>query len=412
MFLSISNRALLQGVVASALVMAGTSACSRSDRTESGSDNSAVMQDTMTTTPGAGTATGTGFESDTAGTTGTTPESGAAIGDTAPAQIQQDAPRAATAAPSAESQDTALEGDSVAAGYRPMQPDTLTVPESDSARVTEDTSGISADTSGISADTSGISADTSVSLVADTASIAVGVDTAADTSAMISDTATIAVDTSADISDTSWAEMARDTTTTADQIDTTAAAASGEVAVQATADTGWADTAGDTTEAGVSGNISVGAVETADSAGPIRPAEDSTELLGEVTTNDAGEVAVADTLESDRIRPPEDSTELHGNAISDETADEREFEAGEREVVSASESRTDEVGAAALAGTVTGAEAVALLTRQGASCIVVDPETNEAVRWDMSRTPITLNPCGLGSMNLTKVRTAGSGLQE
>ena len=40
---------------------------------------------------------------------------------------------------------------------------------------------------------------------------------------------------------------------------------------------------------------------------------------------------------------------------------------------------------------------------------MVDPEENEAVRWDMSSTPVTLNPCGLGSMNLSKIWTAGQG---
>ncbi len=60
-----------------------------------------------------------------------------------------------------------------------------------------------------------------------------------------------------------------------------------------------------------------------------------------------------------------------------------------------------------MGGTLTGAEAVGLMTRQGVQCSVVDPESDEAVRWDMASTPVTLNPCGLGSMNLSKVWTEG-----
>jgi hypothetical protein len=58
-----------------------------------------------------------------------------------------------------------------------------------------------------------------------------------------------------------------------------------------------------------------------------------------------------------------------------------------------------------MGGTVTGADAVAMMTRGGERCNVVDPEADEEVRWDMSSTPSTLNPCGLGSMNLSKVWT-------
>ena len=84
-----------------------------------------------------------------------------------------------------------------------------------------------------------------------------------------------------------------------------------------------------------------------------------------------------------------------------------ESEARDRETRVASEDRTDAVGAAAIDGTVTGDNAVAMMTRQGEQCTVVDPESDREVRWDMSSTPATLNPCGLGSMNLSKVWTAG-----
>ena len=172
-------------------------------------------------------------------------------------------------------------------------------------------------------------------------------------------------------------------------------------------------------------------------AGRVRPIEDSTETMGQVTT-DTGSVADrADSVTADaavaargddttgnagRIRPPEDSTELQGNVSSAEsagvnaadTADEapvspeaREFDTKDRETEVASETQAEAAGAAAVGGTVTGSDAVAMMTRQGEQCNVVDPESDEEVRWDMSSTPATLNPCGLGSMNLSKVWTSG-----
>jgi hypothetical protein len=284
------------------------------------------------------------------------------------------------------------------------------VNESDSARVTEDTS-----------ETSLNQADTSA------------VETAG--AALPSDTAT--QDTVA-----GYAEMARDTSSGADQIDT-AAVASAETAgtIQARADTAQAVDTAVTATSDTAANAGVGTEvgDTTLNAGRVRPVEDSTEILGQVTTNTtdiaveaadsaeaAGDAAIAargadTTGNAGRIRPPEDSTELQGNVSSAEsagvnaadTADEapvapesREAEVSDRETQVASETRT-ETGAAALGGTVTGAEAVAMMTRQGERCNVVDPESDEEVRWDMASTPVTLNPCGLGSMNLSKVWTAG-----
>jgi hypothetical protein len=186
--------------------------------------------------------------------------------------------------------------------------------------------------------------------------------------------------------------------------------------------------------ADTTGNAATGAdvADTTMNAGRVRPIEDSTETMGQVTTDSANVAASVDTAAGDaaiaargadttgnagRIRPPEDSTEMQGNVSSAEsagvnaadTADEApvaaEAEAENRETEVASEDRTEAVGAAAMGGMVTGADAVAMMTRQGEQCTVVDPESDEEVRWDMSSTPSTLNPCGLGSMNLSKVWT-------
>jgi len=198
-------------------------------------------------------------------------------------------------------------------------------------------------------------------------------DTASTEMASAADT-TASAEVSADTTAAGYAEMARDTSTVADQADT-AGTPSVDVALQASTDTSAQANADVSAEAGV---------------------------------------AVADTTgNAGRIRPPEDSTEILGaDEAVDETADEQVVRPDERETVAASETRTDQVGAAAIGGNVTGAEAVALMSREGVRCVVVYPEGNEAVRWDMSNTPVALNPCGMGSMILSRMWTAGSGGQE
>jgi hypothetical protein len=291
----VSNRALLRGMLAAAVVLTGT-ACSRpdrSDRSQSGSDTSAAMlpdSSSNTAQPSSGGAA-TGSVSDTA-TTSAQSDSLAQPSTSA----QSNTPRAETTAPS----------DKDAAGYRPMERDTTNIPDqqSDSVRVTADTT----ETSSGPADTSSI----------EMAGAAAG-----------------------------NSEMARDTSTVAEQADT-AAAPSGDVVLQTPVDTSSQAEAEVSPEAGVA-------------------IADSTEILG-------------------------------ANEAADETADEQVVRPEDRETVAASEAPADEVGAAAIGGNVTGAEAVALMDRAGVRCAVVDPEANEAVRWDMSSTPVMLNPCGMGSM--------------
>lgn len=92
--------------------------------------------------------------------------------------------------------------------------------------------------------------------------------------------------------------------------------------------------------------------------------------------------------------------------LANETADEQIVTSDDPEVA-ASETQPEEVGAAAIGGEVTGTEAVAVMRREGVRCALVNSEANEAARWDMSSTPVTLNPCGMGSMNLSRIWTAG-----
>jgi hypothetical protein len=178
--------------------------------------------------------------------------------------------------------------------------------------------------------------------------------------------------------------MARDTSTVADQADT-AATPSGDVALQTATDTNAQ------AEPDVSPEIGVAvadSADTTDSAGRIRPTEDSTEIAA-LTTDSTNGTEITTTDEA-----------------VDETADEQIINPEDQETVVASETPTDdEVGAAAVAGNVTGADAVALLSRAGVRCGLVNAEANEAVRWDMSSTPVGLNPCGMGSMVPSRIWT-------
>jgi hypothetical protein len=503
-YFQISNRALLQNLVASALVLAGATACSRSDRTESGSSSGAATTQDTAMTSGSQTSTGTGRDSSTMNSRDTTIsggiQTGASTSDTVPAGVQSNKPRSKTGTTAAERGETMGREDTASAGY-PATPRDTAPGHSDSARVTKDTSETSLNT--------------------DTSSV---------------EMAGATQDTSADTSAAGYSEMARDTTTTADQMDTTQASADTGAALQAKVDTATAETQVAVSDSGAAieakvdtsssnngrvgaavgavagaaavgsrgsettdnsgrvrptenqaevngqvttdnanaasdttaGSAAVGArgADTTENAGRIRPPEDSTEMVGSVNAADsasaqaadtssggragavvgavAGAAAVgsrgsettdnsghvrptenqaevngqvttdnanatsdaaaanaavgargADTTENaGRIRPPEDSTEVAGNVNAADTADEAPVTDGR-----------DNVGAASMGGTVTGEEAIAMMTRSGTRCRSVDFEADEAVRWDMSSTPSTLNPCGLGSMVLSKIES-------
>jgi hypothetical protein len=386
MLLSIFNRALLQGIMASAVVLAGATACSRSDRDDTAGDNSAaVLPDT------------TGVATDTGTTTG-------AISDTASATAPSNAPRARTAPAGSDSVQSGNKEEEAAAGYREMDRDTATTPsEPDSARVNADTSETSLNTGdSASVETAGAApvTDTTPAAVAiDERAVAVDSANAADTSA-----AELAV--TSDTAAAGYAKMARDTATgTPEQADT---------ALQAEADVVEADTAVIHARVDTTAEVPTEvAIETSPDTVTVVGDSSSVDKPGPRAKEDTISIK-ADSLaqhhDADRVRPPEDSTEILGNVTGDETADEADVSQDEQETVAASEApgekpTTDEVGAAAIGGNVTGVDAVSLLTRQGEQCIVVDPESNERVRWDMSSTPATLNPCGLGSMNLSKIWT-------
>jgi hypothetical protein len=204
----------------------------------------------------------------------------------------------------------------------------------------------------------GMERDSSVSAAApDTTSpemAGTGAATPLDSAGVTSDYALTADTTSA-----GYSQMARDTSSAAGRGDTAA------VAVADTTTPAESDTAGIKAQMDTTHTDTL-AVATADSASAR-------------SEQASAQVANADTLQdnSGRIRPPEDSTS--------------------REVP------TDAAGAAPMGNAVTGIDAVSLMTRAGARCVVKDDSSD--VWWDMTDSPAGLNPCGTGTMTLSLVRT-------
>jgi hypothetical protein len=186
---------------------------------------------------------------------------------------------------------------------------------------------------------------------------------------------------SADTSGTASSEMARDTSTALAQTDTS-------VQVQVDTTTQAADT---------------GSVTPADTGVTVQAQMDTT------TVDQQTEVAAqvnADTVatEADRVRPPEDSTEMLGNVTTEEDRAKNEAETPADQAPAAA------AGAQVSGGMVTGAAAVAQVTREGRRCTVVqsgesEGESEEDIRWDLAGSPATMNPCGTGTMTLPRIQT-------
>lgn len=381
MNLSMHNPALLRGILAGTVVLSGLSACSRSDRADSGRD---------TTQSASMTPSDTGLGAST--TQAPAEPATQPTGDTATATARAEAPRQRIKPSARKSRQ----------GYREMNRDTSAVPSNPVDLPRADTASAemagAADTSATGSDNSSDSAATAgdQALTADTA-VAGYSEMARDTSSSVAlgDTAAAAITdtTSPAQPDTAAAQAQADTATVTAQADTGAS-------IQVETDTTVAQVNADTTADSVSSQGDQAAAEAVtadtlqDNAGRIRPPEDSTELAGNVTgdTTSSGNGEAADQSETERIRPPEDSTEIAGNVTSDyDRAD------------AASSETTDAAGAAAMGHNVTGIDAVSTMTRAGARCVVKDD--SNAVWWDMSDSPSALNPCGTGTMTLSLVKT-------
>jgi len=408
MNLSMHNQALLRGILAGAVVLSGASGCSRSDRAGAGRDTSQTSatavtpSDTQTSASAAQPSAGASTQpsGDTAMTT---------TRDTARATAQTPTSQPSRPSNRRVRPDTTVKSDEEAvSGYRGMERDSSTQPEPSAA--TRNT-----------ADSAGVSSDRSVSASPDTTSAEVGTGAASplDSAGVTSDYA-LTADTSA----AGYSEMAADTNSAAGRGDTaavavtdTAAQAESDTAnIQVQMDTTTAQAQADTTTTGHPDTLTVATADSSDTAstkgeqaaaqaansdtlqenaGRIRPPEDSTEILGNVTgdTTSAASGNVASQSEAERIRPPEDSTEIRGNVTGDK----------DRAEAMSREAPTDSTGAGPIGPTVTGIDAVALMSRAGARCVVKDDSSD--VWWDMADSPAALNPCGTGTMTLSLVRT-------
>ena len=315
MNLSMHNQALLRGILAGAVVLSGASACSRSDRV-------GVARDT--TQSGATAVTPSDSQ-----TSANTPQPSASVA-------------------------TQPSGDTAVSGYRGMERDTSAQPDTLAA-------------SGNNADSVGVSSDTASAEMAGT-SAATPLDSAGVTSdyGLTTDTPTAG-----------YSEMARDTSSAAGRGDTAA------VAEADTTTPAESDTATDT--------LTVASADAADSASA--KGEQPAGQVASADTTSAPSGNVANQSETERIRPPEDSTEILGNVTSDK----------DRAEPTSREVPTDAAGAAPIGNAVTGIAAVSFMSRAGARCVVKDDSSD--VRWDMADSPVALNPCGTGTMTLSLVKT-------
>jgi hypothetical protein len=390
MLYSIHHRALLRGMLAGGVALAGVSACSRSDRADAGRDTTEVGQ--------TGTAA---MPSDTQTSAATRPETTdmavPRVRDTGKAGAETATPTPAKSPDQDQHHamaDTAaghdVSTDTTAAGYQPMARDTsVALAQGDTIAQVQSDPTVQAKT-----DTAAVQdqPDT-VTVVGDSSSVDKPGPRAKE------DTVAQKADSLAKYHEADRVRPPEDSTETFGNVtDTTAQAAAAPAEADSAAIVARVDTT-TAAEAGVQADTAE-ADTLATATEPIRPPEDSTEAYGQVT----GEPG-ADTLatETEQIRPPEDSTEILGNVTRDEDQAKAKADVG-----AVGDANADAVGAAPVQSTgniATGAAAVALMTREGQRCTTVDPDESRDVLWDLASSPATLNPCGTGTMTLPRIWT-------
>jgi hypothetical protein len=377
---SMHSNALARGMLTGIVALSGLSACSRSDRADAGGDTTQASSVAVTATP-----------SDTQSAASTTqPSTGVASRDTATLSDKQNV-----------------------SGYRAMERDTSTAPvdpitasdtrSSDTAATEMRGASDSSVTTGTNK-TDSVAAVSDQALTADT-SIAGDSGMARDTSSMAGqgDIAGVAVaDTTTAATVDTMSQVARDSANIQVQVDTT----SGQTNSDTSATMGQNDTLTVTTDTAALGERGQAEGASGDTlpeanAGRVRPPEDSTEVLGSVTTDSSANSASVDVAagrsQSDRVRPPEDSTETRGNVSAENRGQDRS--SAERET---SDGAT---GAASIGAQATGSNAVALMSRAGERCTTLNEEEDTEASWDIADSPANLNPCGPGTMTLSPVRT-------
>jgi hypothetical protein len=199
-----------------------------------------------------------------------------------------------------------------------------------------------------------------------------------------------------------------------------------DTSAQAPTDTGTIQVAADTTTAGqqpeVAGDTAAADQQiavTADTATTDQQSEvavdtqtDTMALVGDsaqvgktgerLEANAPSAEANADSLaaEAERVRPPEDSTEVLGNVTNQEQK--AEAEPGD---ANADTAPVAAAGVQTTGNIATGADAVSLLSREGQPCTVVTGDESQDAQWDLASSPATMNPCGTGTMTLPRIQT-------
>jgi len=375
MHVSIHHRTLLGRVIAAAVMLAGTSACSHKDRSYTGRDAT------------QGSNTGAVAPADTQSVAGQpSPATSPVSTDTAAKKTSTTATRSDEPKVSgyrSMSQDTATTADtgspemSGAAAAAPAPADTAQnrndkVAAGDSANIGRSGERIEPTVSSqqANADTLANQPESDRVRPPEDSSEAIG--------AVSSDSAVAGS-----------SEMARDTSTALAQGDTVSEATM-DTAVQVSADTGVAQAKADS------------AVEPPTEMAQQAPA-DSGVVQAQVDTAAAEptEMAQQAPVDSTAAQPQvdRDSTEV----LSNET-EQRAAVTADQADVSADTAAVAAAGVEPTGNLATGAEAVALMTREGRRCTVVDADESRDARWDLASSPATLNPCGTGTMTLPRVQ--------
>jgi hypothetical protein len=160
-----------------------------------------------------------------------------------------------------------------------------------------------------------------------------------------------------------------------------------EMAQQAPADTGAIRAQADTaTQVDTAGQRSEMAQQSATDSSGVQAQADTTSGQTEMAQRAPADTAVPAQPDTMNAQQPSDAaSQPTDNAQSDSAP----------------------VGAASVqsAGNLaTGAEAVALISRAGRRCAVVDTDQDHSARWDLAESPASMNPCGTGTMTLPKVQ--------
>jgi hypothetical protein len=361
MYFTIYNRALLRGITAGAVILAGASACSRSDKSSNPGNDQVQTGTAAPTDTGAIASQPNSANQPSTVDTATQPP----LTDSA-AQVSAHSPAAkpsssAHAAQPAEGQpkDTSVSGYKAMANNEAVTHHTVTVGDSSHAGKTGERLEPTQSSEQANADT--LTSQPGSDRVrppedsSETMGVVTGGDTGVASNEMARDTSTDTAAVQAQVDTTQQTEMAQE-----------APVDSGAVAVQV-------DTARTETDTAVA-ETSTGDTTAAEQPTEMAPQPNHAEAT---VSSDTASVAVADST-------PQATNESAVKVESDSAT-----------VAAAGVESTGNIA--------TGSEAVAQVTREGVRCTVVDPEKDQAVRWDLASSPATLNPCGTGTMTLPRV---------